>query len=52
MTEFADDNFKFENKGRKFSKKVKNIGEKGEIAPDKQFFVFQQCFQKTHNADT
>ena len=32
MKEFADDNFKFDENGRKFSKKVENTVGKGEIA--------------------
>ena len=30
--EFADDNYKFDENGRKFSKRVENTGGKGEIA--------------------
>ena len=32
VKEFADDNFKFDENGRKFSKRVENAVEKGEIA--------------------
>ena len=51
MEEFADDNFKFDGNGRKFSKSVENIVGKGEIAGYKQFLLFPQCFQKTFSAD-
>ena len=32
LKEFAEDNFEFDEKGRKFSKRVGNIMGKGEIA--------------------
>ena len=44
--EFADDNFKFDENSRKFSKSVENIGGKGEIARYEKFLLFPQCFQK------
>ena len=43
---FADDNFKFDENGRKLSKRVENTMGKGEIAHYEQFFLFPQCFQK------
>ena len=46
MKEFADDNFKFDENGRKLSKLVENTVGKGEIARYKQFLLFPQCFQK------
>ena len=46
LKEFADDNFKFHDNGRKLSKWVENTVEKGEIARYKQFLLFPQCFQK------
>ena len=46
LKEFADDNFKFDENGRKLSKRVENTVEKGEIARYKQFLLFPQCFQK------
>ena len=49
---FADDNFKFNQNGRKLSKWAENTVEKGEIARYKQFFFFPHCFQKTYTADT
>ena len=50
--EFADDNFKSDENGRKFSKRVENTEGKGEIARYEQFLLFPQCFQKTCTADT
>ena len=44
--EFADDNFKFHDNGRKFSKRVENTVGKGETARSEQFLLFPQCFQK------
>ena len=46
MTDFADDNFKFDENGRKLSKPVVNTVGKGEIARYQQFLLFPQCFQK------
>ena len=46
LIEFADDNFKFDENGRKLSKQVENTVGKGEIAHYKQFLLFPQCFQK------
>ena len=51
LKEFADDNFKFDDSGRKFSKWVENTAGKGEIARYEQFLLFPQCFQKTCTAD-
>ena len=48
----ADNNFKFVENDRKFSKQVGNTVGKGEIALDEQFLLFPQCFQKTCTADT
>ena len=47
LKKFADDNFKFDENGRKLSKWVENTVGKGEIACYKQFILFPQCFQKT-----
>ena len=44
LKEFADDNFKFDEYGRKFSKLVENTVGKGEIALYEQFLLFPQCF--------
>ena len=46
LKEFADDNFKFHENGRKLSKRVENTVRKGEIAHSEQFLLFPQCFQK------
>ena len=46
LIEFADDNFKFDENGRKLSKRVENTVGKGEIARYEQFLLFPQCFQK------
>ena len=46
LKEFADVNFKFDENGRKLSKRVENTVGKGEIAHYEQFFLFPQCFQK------
>ena len=46
MKEFADDNFKFDEDGRKLSKQVENTVGKGEIARYEQFLLFSLCFQK------
>ena len=48
LTEFADDNFEFDENGRKFSEQVENTVGKGEIAHYEQFLLFPQCFQKRH----
>ena len=37
---FADDNFKLDKNGRKFSKGVENTVEKWEIAHNEQFLLF------------
>ena len=50
--EFADNGFKFDEKVRKFSKRVESVVEKGEITHHEQFLFFPQCFQKTSTADT
>ena len=52
LKEFADDNFKFDENGRKFLYLVENTVRKGEIACYKQFLFFPQCFQNTCTADT
>ena len=52
LKEFADDNFKFDGKNRKFSTRVENTLGKGEIAHCEKFLLFPQCFQKTCTADT
>ena len=51
MKEFADDNFKFDENGRKLSKWVENTEEKGEIARYEQFLLFS-VFSKTCTTET
>ena len=46
LKEFADDNFIFDENGRKLSKQVENTGGKGEIGHYEQFLLFPLCFQK------
>ena len=46
MKEFADDNFKLDENGRKLSKWVENTAGKGEIARYEQFLLFPQHFQR------
>ena len=46
LKEFADDNFNFDENGRKLSKRVENTVGKGKIARYEQFLLFPQCFQK------
>ena len=52
LKEFADDNFKVDENGIKFSKWLENTVGKGEIARYEQFLLFPQCFQKACIADT
>ena len=46
LKQSADDNFRFDENSRKFSKRVENTVVKGEIACYEQFLLFPQCFQK------
>ena len=46
LKDFADDNFKFDENGRRLSRWVENTVGKGEIACYEQFLLFPQCFQK------
>ena len=46
----SDDNFKFNENGRKLSRLVADAEGKGEIACYKQFLLFPQCFPKTLRA--
>ena len=52
LKKFTDDNFKFDENDRKFSKRVENTVGKGEIARYEQFLLFPQCFLKICIADT
>ena len=45
--EFADNNVRFDENSKKFSKLVENTVGKGEIAHYEQFLLYPQCFQKT-----
>ena len=49
---FSRHNFRFDENGRKFPKRLENTMVKGEIARYEQFLLFSQCFQKTCTADT
>ena len=51
LKEFADDNFKFDENGSKFSKPIENTVGKGEIARYEQFLLFPQRFQMTSTTD-
>ena len=51
LKEFADENSKFDDNGRKFSERIENTVGKGEIACYEQFLLFQKCFQKTCTAN-
>ena len=44
LKEFADDNFKFDENGRKLLKQVENTVGKGEIACNEKFLLFPRCF--------
>ena len=48
LKNFEDDNFKFDENGRKFSYRIESTVGKGKIAGNFSFF---QCFQKTSTAD-
>ena len=52
IEEFADDNFKFDENGGKFSKRTEKTLGKGEIVRHEQFHFFPQCFEKTCTEDT
>ena len=51
LKQFADNNFKFDEDGRQFSKWVETTVRKGEIARYEQFLLFPQWFQITYTAD-
>ena len=46
LKQSADNNFKFNENSRKFSKRVENTVDKGENACYEQFQLLPQCFQK------
>ena len=45
LKEFANDIFKFDVIGKKFSKRVENTVGNGAVACYEQFLLFLQCFQ-------
>ena len=49
---FQTDKFKFDENGGKFSNRVENTVERGDIVHDEQFLLFPQCFRKTCTVDT
>ena len=51
LKDFSDNNFKFDENGRKFYKQVENSVGKGEIACYEQFLLYPQCFLKTYTTD-
>ena len=51
LKEFADNNIKFDENCRKFSKWLENTAGKGEIGCYEVFLLFPQCFQETCTAD-
>ena len=46
LKEYADNNFKFDENGRKFAKRVENTVGKGEIACYEQFFLSLSVFKR------
>ena len=46
LKKIADDNFRFDENGRKLSKWVENTVEKGEITRYEQFLVFPTVFSR------
>ena len=46
LKQSADDNFKFDENSRKFSKQVENTVGKGEIARYKQFLLSHSVFKR------
>ena len=47
LREFADDNFKLDENGGKFSKRVENTVGKGKIARDSNFSFSHTVFKRT-----
>ena len=52
LKEFADNNFIFNEKGRKILKQAENTVRKGETPCDEQFLLLPQCFERTCTANT
>ena len=50
LKEFSDDNFKFDENGRKFFRRVENTVGQGKIVSYEQLLLFSHCFQKTCTA--
>ena len=48
LKELADDTFRFDENGRKFSERVENT----EVARHEQFLLLPLCFQKNCTTDT
>ena len=48
LIEFAENNFKFDENGIKFSKQVENTGGKGEIALYAQFLLCPRWFKQAY----
>ena len=46
LKEFADDNFEYDENGRKFSKWVENTVRKGEIAHQEPFLLSHSVFRR------
>ena len=46
LKQFVDDNFKFDENGGKFFKRLDNTVGKGEVDLHEQFLLFPQCFQR------
>ena len=46
MEACAEDNFKSNENGKQFSRRVENSVGKGEIACSEQFLHFSQCFER------
>ena len=46
MKEFANDNFRFDENGRKLSKRVESAVGTGEIARYEQFLLFHSVFKR------
>ena len=52
MKEFAHNNFKFDENGRKFYRWEENTVGNGEIARYELFLLFPKYFRKTFTVDT
>ena len=52
LKEFADDNFKFDENGRKLSKQVENSEEKEKLLVTSNFSFSHSVYRKTCTANT